>query len=392
MELRKIYNPMRFRATLSGLFLTGLLLILPSCGFVEETNLLFLGPAYTDWWDEAWSSRRQLTFNNGAQSEDLLNFPVLVRLNNDRINYGRTQDNGSDLRFVDAAGNVLSHEIEQWNEGGESLVWVKVARINGGSTSDAIWMYYGNDFTTDGQDAQDVWEAGYLGVWHLSEISSGTHADSSASGNDAGRSGNVYEAAGAVNGAQRFDGNDDYIDAGDIDALDTPGSFSILIWFTRNAETAGATNHGVNNVLVAQSSDASNDNLEIGTSGTSVEIYLDTGSGAADTLVTHDAGIVNAGLYCLFLTYDQVDANELKLYMGGSLATQWNQFTGTLDDSAASPLTFGIARGGGSNWGDFNGVIDEARVSDTARSADWVAAQYESMSDGFVSYGEEQNL
>ncbi len=37
--------------------------------------------------------------------------------------------------------------------------------------------------------------------------------------------------------------------------------------------------------------------------------------------------------------------------------------------------------------GEFPGLIDEARISDTPRSAAWIAAQYESMSDTFATYG-----
>ena len=44
-----------------------------------------------------------------------------------------------------------------------------------------------------------------------------------------------------------------------------------------------ATNHGVDNVLVAQSSSVSNDNFEIGTQGSSIEIYIDSGTSSAST-------------------------------------------------------------------------------------------------------------
>ena len=47
-------------------------------------------------------------------------------LKSDRIDYGQTHNNGRDLRFVDANGTVLPHEIESWNQSGISLVWVRV--------------------------------------------------------------------------------------------------------------------------------------------------------------------------------------------------------------------------------------------------------------------------
>ena len=38
----------------------------------------------------------------------------------------------------------------------------------------------------------------------------------------------------------------------------------------------------------------------------------------------------------------------------------------------------------------FDGIIDEVRMSDIARTADWTAAQYSSMNDTFVTDGTEE--
>lgn len=103
------------------------------------------------WWDCDWNSRIKLTFDNLAQSENLDNFPVLVKLNSDRIDYDKTQDLGQDIHFVDFDGfTVLAHEIEEWNEGGDSYVWVNVPRIDGNSNADYIWTYFGNTSVGDG--------------------------------------------------------------------------------------------------------------------------------------------------------------------------------------------------------------------------------------------------
>ena len=67
----------------------------------------------------------KLLFDNSTSS-NLQDFPVLVKLDSSRVDYSQTQDNGEDLRFYDADGTLLSHEIETWNESGDSFVWVKV--------------------------------------------------------------------------------------------------------------------------------------------------------------------------------------------------------------------------------------------------------------------------
>ena len=106
------------------------------------------------WFDSDWSFRRTLSFDNTAQTENLADVPVLVTLDATRIDYGQTQNNGEDLRFVDGDGTVLAHEIEEWNEGGTSYVWVKVQQVDGSSDTDFIHMYYGNAVAADGQNAR----------------------------------------------------------------------------------------------------------------------------------------------------------------------------------------------------------------------------------------------
>ncbi|NIQ77219.1 MAG: DUF2341 domain-containing protein, partial [Anaerolineae bacterium] len=126
------------------------------------------------WWDQSWTRRRKITFNNVVPGQNLFNFPVLIKLDSSRIDYAKTKTLGEDIRFVDADGTtVLSHEIEKWDEAGTSYVWVKVPQIDGPSNTDYIWMYYGAD-ASDGQNPNGVWSNGYVGVWHLKEDPSGT--------------------------------------------------------------------------------------------------------------------------------------------------------------------------------------------------------------------------
>jgi hypothetical protein len=60
------------------------------------TALLAAAPASADpaWWNRSWSTRRALTFNNAAQAENLVGFPVLVKLDPSRIDYAKVQAAG----------------------------------------------------------------------------------------------------------------------------------------------------------------------------------------------------------------------------------------------------------------------------------------------------------
>ena len=104
-----------------------------------------------------------------------------------------------------------------------------------------------------------------------------------------------------------FDGTDDGLSFTDLDELDAPRQFGISIWFKREVDKSGTaidTNHQINNVLLSQSSGSSNDNLEIGTEGNQVEIYMDSGGGTEDTRVAVNAGIQNNVWHHLVLTYN----------------------------------------------------------------------------------------
>ena len=61
--------------------------------------------------------------------------------------------------------------------------------------------------------------------------------------------------------------------------------------FKRKVNRSQSTNHAVRNVLLAQSSRSFNDNFEIGTKGTKIQVYADT-TGGQDTTKEIEAGII----------------------------------------------------------------------------------------------------
>lgn len=113
----------------------------------------------------------------------------------------------------------------------------------------------------------------------------------------------------------RFDGSDDYVSFGDRDEMDSPDRFTISLWFKREQDLSDrSTNHAVDNILVAQSSSNSNDNFELGTDGTFVEIYADSGTAATDATVRVEAGITDGVWHHMALSY----GNEMTLYVDGT--------------------------------------------------------------------------
>ena len=74
------------------------------------------------------------------------------------------------------------------------------------------------------------------------------------------------------------------------------------MWFKRLEDNQSTpTNHNISNVLFAQSSAATNDNLEIGTAGSEVHVYLDNGPDQSfvTSLVCHQWNMAPLGI-CLW--------------------------------------------------------------------------------------------
>ena len=138
-----------------------------------------------------------------------------------------------------------------------------------------------------------------------------------------------------------FDGTNDFVDFGDIDEMDQIDRFTLSLWFKRASPSSSqATNHQIDNILVAQSSNRSNDNFEIGTQGSQIEIYVDSGTAATDQTVRVEAGITDNTWYHLALTY----GTEMAVYLDGVKVNTWTQYNGRLESSGISSFSLGCAR------------------------------------------------
>ena len=177
-----------------------------------------------------------------------------------------------------------------------------------------------------------------------------------------------------------FDGDDDYVLPGVLPELVNPSEFSISLWFRRMVDHSGEgaeTNHGVNNVLIAQSSNLANDNLEIGTEGNALEIYIDTDElGGPIAPLNQPASIQNETWHHFVLSYDSHDPSEVKLYMDGTLVSEHDEYGGLLVSSDISPFAIGLSRPGSSAWGAFEGMIDDVAVWDAALDSQHIAALF----------------
>jgi hypothetical protein len=322
-----------------------------------------------------FTKRRQLTFGNSSRGSNLVDFPVLVVLDNGWFDYTQTQDAGQDLRFFDDDGSTpLPHEIEEWNESGTSYVWVKVPQIDASSDTDFIWMVYGNPAADDGQEPGDVWSGGFVAVWHLDEAGA-VYSDSTGNGNDGARSGNSA-AGGIIAGAQYFDGDNDHIAVPQAGLQITGDEITIEAW----ARPTGEPNDYCH--VVGAGSD-----------GRYWQIWWDRNwngwhgrlrvNGDLGGMYTYD-GAYDAWNYLAIL----YDGSERRLYWDvAEIASE--AVSGNLD---AINSDFWIGENPGLFAREFQGYVDEVRISNVYRTDDWLDAQHYSMRDWLITFGPEEDL
>ena len=201
----------------------------------EDTSLSTPG----GWWDGDWGYRSTVALDNPTGSA-LTDFPVRIRLDAS-FDYAKANADGSDLRFVDADGvTVLAYEIESWNVGGESYIWVKVPNVASGG--DSITMYYGNDAAA-APPSTAVWSNGYRAVYHFGSDPGavpGGVVDSTGNGLDGDNVGatytNVAPPTNVNGGALDFLlADSDYVNLGPGNYINGAASATFTAWINPDA-------------------------------------------------------------------------------------------------------------------------------------------------------------
>ena len=161
-------------------------------GNASGSGAFIAGPMAESEWkgsdDGLFDYSVEWTIGGYTGSSRIENVPVLLRISEESItgfSYAKCLADGSDIAFSSEAdfSNRLPYEIDEWNTGGTSLVWVKVPAISGTNTK--IYMRYGRATPAGNLPASEVW-SDYLAVWHLNgKGGSQGELDSSPRGNTA---------------------------------------------------------------------------------------------------------------------------------------------------------------------------------------------------------------
>jgi hypothetical protein len=354
---------------------------------------------FFNWYNSSWIGRKSITIDHTqvSGSSNLTNFPILLSTTDSSLetvgnggDVGRAD--GSDILFTASDGlTKLNHELEYYDpSSGRVIGWVQIPSLSPSANS-LIYVYYGNASAANQQNAAGVWDSNYKGVWHLPNGTALTINDSTSNGNTGSVQGSVPAASGQVDGAASFSNNTaNYIDMGANTKSEALASYTISAWvngptFTQNGlvQAALGRQNGNNNnreyMLFAWGN------------GTNAAFALERSNGSDGfPNAVSSYSYTNNAWYYLVGTYDGA---TLRMYVNGT-ADGTISTNSTIASSSTRHATIGRILGTGGNNYPFNGTIDEVRISNTNRSADWVKTEYNNQSapSAFATLGAAQGL
>lgn len=337
-----------------------------------------------------WTARRAVTIDHTKiGSTDLTNYPVLI---SGTYTYLKTTGNGGnvtsssgyDIEFCADTSCVtkLNWETESWSgTTGTVIYWVQVPTVS--HTADTvIYLFYGNSsVTTDQSNKTGTWDSSFKLVVHLPNGTTLTANDSTSNANNgtgAGGSG-PGPTTGLIDGAAlKGTDNSTGLSFAAQPAISGMSGLTESVWF-KTTTAAIQCISGNGQALLTKHDNATTGEWGIcygGTTATNTQVSgwvtNSTPTRVNITATIPSSGTWNDGVW--HLLEETYDGSTITLYYDGASIGTTAQ-TGTINNTAVLPYMFRIA-----SATSHNAItnIDEGRVSNTARSASWMLADYNS--------------
>jgi len=328
------------------------------------------------WPDTDFTKCKDITINNPG-STTLTDFPVYVNLTYD----SDMNPDYSDLRFYSAGcgdgGSLLAYEIENYTDI-KADIWVKTTLSPG---DNVISVYYGNAGASSGENPTGVWDDNYVMVQHLQESGTGTRYDSTQYGNNGTPTSydGDEDILGITGPADDLDGSNDYISGFVANILGD--SFTFEQWV--KPETFDGCSWGFCGIIGTMESSPSHSgcSMDMGTAKNLEMVTADAGAESRDGVTW----LPPTGVWYYIVGTHESGNNSL--YVNETFITSFDQSVSFPSENIKI----------GSFYTDysccyFNGIIDEVRISNTSRTADWINQSYTVVQwqNEYLTFGSEE--
>jgi hypothetical protein len=331
-----------------------------------------------------WGYYKEIIINKDQVQGTLTNFPVLISITDDDLKTS-AQEDGGDIVFTNSANSMkLDHEIEKFVKStGELVAWVRVPELTLDSDY-TMWMWYGNLECENQQNPTGVWDSNYVMVQHLEELEDQPTTDSTANHNNGtvGDDSQVnQDATGQINGADDFAGDQQsYIQVQTSSSLNITGSYTLEAWAKFDDFPDATKSVGL---LVCKREKEPAKGYCYGVTN-SKDVRMGVENHFTDTT---GLNLLTGTWYHIVAVFNDT-SNTCLIYVNGT-ENKSDTYDGTLS------ATNEVLRIGACSFENApcarqaDGTIDEARISNTARSADWIKTSYNNQNDpglgGFLS-------
>lgn len=287
-------------------------------------------------------------------------------------NGGKVQNTASglpcDLTFSsDSAGaSLYKYNVVYWDATtGTIEAWVKIPTVS--HTSDTVFYlrYDDSSIVTYQGDNHATWNTAYLGVWHLDNGTTLNTGDSTANA-QALTNGSATAAAGQIDGAAAFNGSASLTKS--ASSLTSASAWTLQAW----AYITGGSSFR----SIALVGNGTTRNMHIDIDGTPKARAVLT-QGSSNFKVATGSTTLSSNTW--YLIHGRYNGSTLQVFVNGSSDAS-TAVTGSAD--TGDPF-FALGALAGAS---FTGRIDEARVSNVARSDSWILAEYNNQSSPSTFY------
>ena len=349
-----------------------------------------------------WTNTLTVDHTQVIGSSDLVDFPMLVSLNATQLkstaNGGYVNNpNGYDIVFSGANDKQLDHEIEYYNPAtGEYRAWVRLPILFHDMNTE-LRISCGNTSFQANPTTQDTWSNDFEAVWHMDNDPSNSELRDAAgtfNGVSYGQMTSSDVVPGRIGKAIDFDGTNDYFAIKDkyYEGNGSTTQLTVSAWI----KTTHNNNNWTSNWSIVDFDRSEHFNFFV--HGKGKASFSTRGSGINDFHGGNDGQLNDGEWHQMTGVFD---GTKKFIYIDGVLVgTNNNPHNGSLLGTDTKRFGFigdgseAASFNGSRNGINFSGQLDEIRILNVAKSADWIATEFNNQTnpETFATLGTGSSL